>query len=94
MSRHRGRPHSAWIGKFGTFAERYTVIRLARDLEIDLNQVYRWVRGDSTPAPTRAIQVVEIARGAGAELSLEDVYQSDIVRVRVRMRSRSSLPPR
>jgi len=69
----------------------YTVQKLADELQIDSSQVYRWVRGDYCLPVHKAIEITEIARSAGVSLSLEDLYETDILRVRVRMRS--SLPP-
>jgi DNA-binding transcriptional regulator YdaS (Cro superfamily) len=71
----------------------YTVEKLAGELELDSSQVYRWVRGDTRLPAQKAIAISEIARSAGTNLTLEDLYETDIVRVRCRMRSRSSLPP-
>jgi len=79
------------MGALGAFVSAYTATQLADDLDTDLNQIYRWVRGDASPCVTRAIQVVEIARGVGTELSLEDVFAAQVTRVRCRMRA--SLPP-
>jgi hypothetical protein len=88
----RGRPRSTnWIGKFGEFVSRFTVERLAGELELDTSQVYRWVRGDYRLPVQRAIAIAEVARAAGTNLSLEDIYETDVLRIRVRMRS--SLPP-
>jgi len=87
----RGRPRSTnWIGKFGEFVSRFTVERLAGELELDTSQVYRWVRGDYRLPVQRAIAIAEVARAAGTNLSLEDIYETDVLRIRVRMRS--SLP--
>jgi hypothetical protein len=70
----------------------YSVERLADELDLDTSQVYRWIRGDCGPPVQKAIAIAEIARAAGTNLSLEDIYEIDVLRVRVRMRS--SLPPR
>jgi transposase-like protein len=67
----------------------YTVEKLAGELELDTSQVYRWVRGDTRLPTQKAIEISEIARSAGTALTLEDLYETDIVRVRCRMRSRS-----
>jgi len=91
IARHRGRPRSTtWIGAFGAFANEYTCERLAGDLELDLTQIYRWARGDSRPPIQRAIAIAEIARSVGTNLTLEEIYATDVLRVRVKMRS--SLP--
>jgi hypothetical protein len=81
-----------WIGALGAFANEYTCERLAGDLEIDLSQIYRWAHGDSRPPVQRAIAITEIARSVGTNLTLEEIYATDVLRVRVRMRS-SLLPP-
>jgi hypothetical protein len=86
----RGRP-STWIGKLGGFVSSFTAERLADELQIDLSQVYRWARGDDTPSFERAIAITEVARSAGMNLTLEDLYATDILRVRRRMHS--LLPP-
>ena len=52
---------------------------------------YRWARGDYQPQIQKAIAIVEVARAAGRTLTLEDIYEREVTRVRVRMRS--SLPP-
>jgi hypothetical protein len=90
--RHRGRPRSTtWIGKLGSWVSEFTVERLAGELDLDSSQVYRWVRGDYRLPVQRAIAISEVARAAGTKLSLEDIYETDVQRIRVRMRS--SLPP-
>jgi hypothetical protein len=102
MSRHshvketRGRPRStSWSGKLGSWVSAYSIERLADELGLlDTSQVYHWIRGDYKLPLRRAIAIAELARAAGTNLSLEDLYETDIVRVRCRMRSRSSLPPR
>lgn len=90
----RGRPRStSWIGKLGSWVSAYSVERLAVELELDSSQVYRWIRGDCGLPVQKAIAIAELARAAGTNLSLEDLYEIDILRVRCRLRSRSSLPP-
>lgn len=69
----------------------YSVERLADELELDTSQVYRWIRGDCGLPVQKAIAITELAQAAGTSLSLEDIYETDVLRVRVRMRS--SLPP-
>lgn|GEM_PF-6205101 len=93
IERRRGRPRSTnWIGKLGAFVDDFTADRLAGELDADLSQVYRWVRGDHHPPIEKAIAIAEIARAAGTTLTLEEIYESEVTRVRVRMRSSSSLP--
>jgi hypothetical protein len=70
---------------------RYTISRLADELEVDATQVGRWVRGDWRPSIDRAIAVVLVARAAGSDISLEDLYAKDFDRIRYRIRN--SLPP-
>ena len=90
MPRHRGSRN--WIvGKLGSFVNEFTVKRLADEADIDSAQVYRWLRGDTIPPVQKAIAISEIARSSGTNLSLEDIYESDVTRVRRRMHS--SLPP-
>jgi hypothetical protein len=80
------------VGKLGAFVNDYTCERLAGDLDLDLTLIYRWARGDYQPASIRtAIAVVEVARAAGADLSLEDLYARDFERIRARIRN--ALPP-
>jgi DNA-binding XRE family transcriptional regulator len=69
----------------------YTPNRLAGELDLDPLQIYRWARGDYQPSIRKAIAVVEVARAAGMDLSLEDVYARDFARIRARIRN--SLPP-
>jgi hypothetical protein len=91
---HRGRPRSTtWIGKLGEWVSEYTVEKLAGELELDSSQVYRWVRGDCCLPAQKAIAISEIARSAGTNLSLEDIYEGDILRVRRRMHSSLPLTP-
>jgi hypothetical protein len=78
------------MGALGSFVDNYTAVRLAHDIDADLAEVYCWIHGDRTLSIRRAIQISEIARSAGTPLSLEDIYEADIVRVRCRMRSRSA----
>jgi hypothetical protein len=88
----RGRPRSiSWIGKLGSFVNEYTVERLAGELQIDLSEIYRWAHGDRRPPVQRAIVIVEVAKAAGTDLTLEDIYESDIARIRYRIRN--SLSP-
>ena len=65
--------------------------RLAAELDLDPMQIYRWARGDYQPKIQKAIAIVEVARAAGRTLTLEDIYEREVARIRVRMRS--SLPP-
>jgi DNA-binding XRE family transcriptional regulator len=67
----------------------FTVERLAGELEVDPASIYAWVRGDNRPQIQKAIAIAEIARAAGTNLTLEDVYETEVTRVRIRMRSSS-----
>lgn len=88
MERRRGRPRSTtWIGKFGEFVNEFTAERIAGEIEVDISTVYCWARGDQRPGIPIAIALVEIARVAGRDLSLEDIYEGDIRRVRARLRA-------
>ena len=60
---------------------------LAQDLAVDHSTVYRWLRGEQLPTLETAKAIAAIARAAGMNFTLDDV------RIRCRMRSRSSLPP-
>jgi len=92
LRRSAGRPRSrTWIGKLGAFVDSVGATRLAGELDADLRQIYGWARGDYRPPLQKAIAIAEIARLAGTNLSLEDIYESDVLRIRVRMRS-SSFP--
>ena len=92
IPRRRGRPRTTtWIGKFGEFVSTFTAERLAGELGLEPSQIYRWVRGDYRLPVQKAIAIAELARSAGVSLSLEDLYETDVVRVRCRMGS--SLPP-
>jgi hypothetical protein len=71
-----------WIGKFGEWVSSYSVARLAYDLGVDDAQIGRWVRGDCAPTIWKAIAIVEVARGAGVNLGLEDIYAAHIERIR------------
>ena len=81
----------SWPGRFGDWVREYTITRLAVDLDVDVTQVGRWARGDWQPSIKRAIAVVEVARSAGVDLSLEDIYEKEFSRIRYRIRN--SLPP-
>lgn len=86
--RRRGRPRSTtWAGKFGAFVSSYRIENLADEVDVDPASVYRWARGDSFPSLPKAIAIVEIARRSGLTLSLEDIFETEINRVRVRMRA-------
>jgi DNA-binding XRE family transcriptional regulator len=89
----RGRPRSTWTwtGKLGAFVSSYRIENLADAVEVDAASVYRWMRGDSSPSVANAIAIVELARAAGTPLTLEDVFQTEVNTIRVRMRMRSSL---
>jgi hypothetical protein len=84
-----GRPRSTWTGKLGSFVSAFTIDRLAGELDVDPASVYGWLRGDFHPKIEKAIAIVEIARAAGTALSLENVYEIEVERVRVRMRAYS-----
>jgi hypothetical protein len=60
---------------------------LAGDLGVDDVLIGRWARGDWQPTVQKAIAIVLVARAAGADLSLEDVYARDFDRIRARIRS-------
>jgi len=86
-ARHSGRPRSTtWSGKLGAFVNDYTAARLAGELDAELSQIYKWARG-SNPQLPQAIAIVEIARAAGTNLSLEDIYERHPSRI-------PSRPPR
>jgi hypothetical protein len=90
IARHRraGRPRSTtWVGKLGSWVSAYTVARLAGELDLDPMQIGRWCRGDYAPSIQKAIALVEVARGAGVDLTLEDVYSRHFARIRARIRS-------
>jgi hypothetical protein len=88
IARHQGRPRSrSWIGRFGEWVSQYSVARLAEELDLDPMQVYRWARGDWQPTIQKAIALVVVARAAGADLALEDLYQRDFERIRTRIRN-------
>ena len=91
-SRGPGRPRStSWIGKLGKFVNDFTPARLAAELDLDELHVYRYARGDYLPSIRRAVAIVYVARSAGVDLSLEDIYAREFDRVRTRIQS--SLPP-
>jgi len=75
------------MGKLGSFVDGFSANRLAGEIDADLSDIYRWVRRDGQPSVRRAIQIVEVAKAAGVNLSLEDVYESECTRVRIRMRA-------
>jgi hypothetical protein len=86
--RRRGRPRTrTWMGKLGAFVNDFTVDQLAAELHCESSQVYRWARCDTQPNIHAALAIVEVARAAGVALTLEDVYENAIVRIRVRLRS-------
>jgi hypothetical protein len=90
-TRRRGRPRTPWTGKFGAFVSSYRIENLADEVDVDPASVYRWARGDSFPSLPKAIAIVEIARRSGLTLSLEDIYETEVNRIRVRMHA-ASLP--
>jgi hypothetical protein len=82
----RGRPRTTvWRGKLGAFINAFTVARLAGELDLELSDIYRWARAQQTPGLRKAIAIVEVARASGAELTLEDIYESEVARVRARL---------
>ena len=88
----RGRPRSTpWVGRLGDFVNEYTCARLADELNLDVNQVGRWCRGDYAPTIQKAIALVEVARRAGVDLTLEEIYARHFARIRARIRNQ--LPP-
>jgi hypothetical protein len=89
VERHRGRPRKTWAGKFGAFVSSYRIENLSIDVDVDPASCYRWARGDSFPSIPKAIAIVEIARRSGLVLSLEDIYETEVNRVRGRMRAES-----
>lgn len=61
---------------FGSFVSRYGANRLASaitstGMPTAPQTVYGWLRGDKSPAPARAIAIVQISQG---EVRLEDVF--------------------
>src|SRR4029077_15683255 len=42
-------------------------------------------RGDYSPTFRKAIALVEVARAAGQRLTLEDIYEKEVARIKVRM---------
>ena len=84
----RGRPRSTpWVGSLGDFVSKYTCGRLADELNLDPSQIGRWCRGDYAPSIQKAIALVETARRAGCELTLEEIYARHFARIRARIRS-------
>jgi hypothetical protein len=73
-------------GKLGSSVSEFTVERLAGALELDTSQVYRWARRRLSLPVQKAIALSEIARSVGTNLSLEDIYETEVIRIRVRMR--------
>jgi DNA-binding XRE family transcriptional regulator len=65
----------------------YSCARLAGDLDLDPMQIGRWCRGDYAPSIQKAIALVEVARRAGCELTLEEIYSRHFARIRARIRS-------
>ncbi len=90
--RRRGRPRSTWPGKLGAFVSSYQIDQLADEIGVDAASCYRWCRGDTFPSLGKAIAIVEIARASGTALTLEDVYETEVNRIRVQMRAAASLP--
>jgi hypothetical protein len=81
----RGRKRSTtWTGKLGAFLNEYTPNRLAGELDLDPMKIYRWARGNYCPQVRTAIAVVEVARSAGVDLSLEDIYAPYFTHMRAR----------
>ena len=91
MPRPRGSRN--WVGKLGGFVSSFTVERLADELGIDVSTAGRYARGDYGIPVSKAIAISEIARSAGTNLTLEDLYATDILRVRRRMHSSFPLTP-
>jgi hypothetical protein len=83
-----GRPRSRpWVGRLGDFVNEYTCARLAGELNLDPPQIGRWCRGDYAPGIQKAIALVETARRAGVDLTLEEIYARHFARIRARIRS-------
>lgn len=62
-----------WQTKFARLVRRYGVANLARALQIDPCAVYQWIRGNVSPRPALAIQLVDILSEVG-HIRLEDIY--------------------
>jgi hypothetical protein len=91
--RPRGRPRQVFAGKFGKFVNAFRVEKLATELDVDPAAVYCWMRNEYSPTPIKAIAIVEIARGAGFRLSLEDIYVNE-ARLHNEEKNRHAILPR
>lgn len=61
--------------KFEHFILVFGARKLARRLGIDETAVSHWMNGRSMPDPKNALKVQRIAKSAGVELSLEEIYR-------------------
>jgi hypothetical protein len=62
-----------WTGRFAVFVREYGVRNLANELGVALSSVYHWIEGSWRPEYSKGERIVEIAKGAKFELSIEDV---------------------
>jgi hypothetical protein len=64
-----------WQSPFARFVERYGVPPLAARLSVERSAVYHWIAGSHQPRAAIALQICELAREIGIDLSLEEVYR-------------------
>jgi hypothetical protein len=66
--------HKGWESSFGKFVAGIGAGEVAASLGVDPAAVYFWVTGKSTPRPSKAKALQELALRRGVRLSLDEIY--------------------
>lgn len=61
--------------KFASFVREFGVDELAQRLAIRPSAVYHWLNGTTSPHPSNAIKIQNLASRRGVALSLDEIYQ-------------------
>jgi hypothetical protein len=63
-----------WESKFACFIQSYGVDLLALELDIHPTAIYQWVSGRTTPRPTYAEAILQLASEREFALTMDDIY--------------------
>lgn len=63
-----------WDSKLATFVKSYGVVPLSRELNVVPSAIYHWIRGKTSPHPSKALALQRLAKLAGTPISLDEIY--------------------
>lgn len=63
-----------WDSKLAKFVQGYGVSKLAKELSVQPSAIYHWIRGATSPHPSKAQALQRLAKLAGVAITLDEIY--------------------